>query len=87
MDILQFWFFLINSPIEEHLGYFQILAITNRAAIYIHVHLYFYMNVSVHFSTVDTQEKWSLWMQMWYAGRCECGQSLQVLFRLLQFSH
>lgn len=51
------FFFLINSPIEEHLGYFQILAITNRAAIYIHVHLYFYVNVSVHFSTVDTQEK------------------------------
>lgn len=65
------FYFLINSPIEEHLGYFQILAVTNRAAIYIHVHLYFNVNISIHFSMVDSQEKRSLWMHCWYPRRFE----------------
>ena len=39
------YYILIHSSVDGHLGYFHDLAIVNRAAVNIGVHVYFLMNV------------------------------------------
>lgn len=63
-----------NSPIEG--GYFQLLVIMNKSAMNIYQHLC--VNISFHFSWVDTQE--------WIAGsysRCKFNfiRNCQIVFQ------
>lgn len=51
MDVLQF----IHSPVHRHLGCFQFMAVTNKAATNICVCLY--VNICSHFSWIITQEQ------------------------------